>query len=99
MLSCLVPGTLESRSNSLEASDARVSRHLVRLLDAGAPLAAPSRHALDGVTLVELGRSERASAARDGGRLVLGVPDARMSERHARLVVRAGRWLVEDAGS
>src|SRR5687768_7559217 len=58
-----------------------------------------SRHLLDGIREVKIGRGERVDVARDGGTLSIGLPDARMSRDHARLVRQGDGWLVEDRGS
>jgi sigma-54 dependent transcriptional regulator, acetoin dehydrogenase operon transcriptional activator AcoR len=76
---------------------------LVLLFECDRPLASSSRHALADLDDVVMGRGPQRRAARsqrDGRRLLaLGVPDARMSMLHARLVRDMGRWILEDAGS
>lgn len=64
-------------------------------------LAQPSRRIrLDpGVTSLGWGRAERFELIRDGGEVVVGVPDGRMSSRHARVMRSAGGYHVEDLGS
>ena len=69
------------------------------LLECDRPLAGSSRHRLDGIDRVELGRADGRSATRQGSVLTIGVPDGRMSQRHARLVRRGDGWVAEDAGS
>src|SRR5688500_8159264 len=69
------------------------------LLECDRPAAASSRHLLRGIETVELARAGHRGAARRGGALELGVPDGRMSQPHARIARRDGRWLIEDAGS
>src|SRR5690242_4301278 len=72
---------------------------LFRVIQASAPLVAPSRHRLDRVTEVVIGRGDALDASRGGGQLRLGVADPWMSSQHARLVAVLHRWTVEDAGS
>jgi DNA-binding NtrC family response regulator len=76
---------------------------LYLLLECDRPLSSSSRHALSDLDQVVVGRGPLRRAARserDGVRLLaLGVPDARMSMVHARLVRDMGRWILEDAGS
>lgn len=61
--------------------------------------AAPSRHALGGLAEVVIGRGDTRAVERAGGRLTLRVPDRWMSGGHARLVLGAGGFEVEDLGS
>jgi len=67
------------------------------------PLGSPSRHLLDGVDIVQLRRGTAAHARRETAgsveKLILEIPDPRMSQEHARLVAVRGSWVVEDAGS
>ncbi|HSS02875.1 MAG TPA: sigma 54-interacting transcriptional regulator [Kofleriaceae bacterium] len=63
------------------------------------PLAGSSRHSLADLDEVALGRATAKRATRVARRLELGIPDARMSGVHARLVRDLTRWIVEDAGS
>ncbi|MEJ7599762.1 MAG: sigma 54-interacting transcriptional regulator [Kofleriaceae bacterium] len=74
------------------------------LLECDRPLAGSSRHQLGGVSVVSIGRArtERTVKRRTvGGHVTveLGIPDARISTAHARLVLDIDRWVVEDAGS
>lgn len=57
-----------------------------------------SRHRLDGLAEVRLGRGE-GGVERDRRRLALRLPDRRLSARHARLVRRDDGWHLEDRGS
>src|SRR5262245_7097476 len=69
------------------------------LLECDRPAAASSRHLLRGIASIDLGRSAARVAERTGSSLELGVPDARMSQPHARIARREGKWTIEDAGS
>jgi transcriptional regulator with AAA-type ATPase domain len=84
------------------SSDAGNSPQLFVLL-AGGRLAGPSsRHLLDDVDTVLVGRGERAAERRASGalrRLELKLPDRAMSSQHARLIHLHGTWIVEDADS
>jgi len=77
--------------------------HLFLALECERPLAGPARFSLRDVDAVLVGRGDARSAGRadDGGerRLVLTLPDARVSSRHAVLRRALGRWALEDAGS
>ena len=73
------------------------------LFECGRPLAGSTRHDLRELDEVAIGRASarhHAREQRDGRRvLTLGVPDPRMSQPHARLVVELDRWILEDADS
>jgi hypothetical protein len=67
------------------------------------PLSGGSRHALEDIDEVVLGRGSARSAVRatEGRtrRLWVRVPDRRMSSRHARLLRRGTAWIFEDLAS
>ena len=73
------------------------------LFDADHPLAPTSRHRLDTVTEVEIARGSERVASRDllGGRprLLLKIPDPRVSRPHAFVRTYGERWIVQDARS
>ena len=73
---------------------------LIVALACDRPHAPPSRHLLDGIDEVVFGRGERA-VERDvaARRLVLRLPDARMSSDHGRLVRARGAWTLDDPRS
>jgi transcriptional regulator of acetoin/glycerol metabolism len=77
--------------------------HLFVALHCGAPLSAPSRHQLDEVDAVVIGRgSARATRrAREAGKalLHLTLADPHVSTAHARLTRQGGAWTFEDLGS
>jgi DNA-binding NtrC family response regulator len=73
--------------------------HLVRVLGYDRPHAPGSRHNLDGLTEVVLGRGEHDSAQRQGSVLTLRVADPRMSAQHSRIVRVDGQWIIADIGS
>ncbi len=64
-----------------------------------APHVPPSRHILEGVTEVAIGRAESLEIARRGGRLDIRVPDPWMSSSQARIKPVLHRWVIEDLGS
>jgi DNA-binding NtrC family response regulator len=72
---------------------------LILLLVCDDPRAGSSRHALAALDEVVIRRAAAQRATRSARRLELGVPDARMSQVHARIVRELTRWVVEDAGS
>jgi len=71
--------------------------------EAARPLAAPSRHSLVDVDIVNIGRASSRRCERDGSgavrQLALRVPDPRLSSSHARIARVYGRWIVEDLDS
>ncbi len=79
-----------------------VGTFLVRALETEELSAGASRHGLDRVAEVTIGRGRRSHLRRgDGGQrtLSLMVPDMRVSGQHARLRRAGTVWLFEDAGS
>ncbi|MBL8620291.1 MAG: sigma 54-interacting transcriptional regulator [Myxococcales bacterium] len=76
---------------------------LIVALAADQPRAASSRHLLDDVDQVELGRGAVRDVERrtSGGRrrLTVRLADAAASEQHARLTRVHGAWIVEDLGA
>jgi transcriptional regulator with AAA-type ATPase domain len=94
--------TLSSISLGRGAADdpSRPRPALVWLSHCDEPLAPSSRHLLDEIDTVTIGRGPRASQRDAAARtLELRVPDRRMSGDHARLLRRGGGWLLEDRGS
>jgi DNA-binding NtrC family response regulator len=80
--------------------------HLFVVLACATPLAGSSRHLLDGVEEVYLGRGTTSHARRtttEAGRSTLRItlPDDRISTSHARLTCgrSEGGWTLEDLGS
>ena len=73
---------------------------LVIALYCDRPMTAPSRHLLDGLDQVDFGRGD-AAVVRDAAarRLVIRLPDPRMSTDHGRLVRERGAWTVDDPRS
>jgi len=71
----------------------------VRALDADRPLRAPIRFLLDGVTTVEVGRGDGVALEDRDRRLVIGLDDARVSGRHARLERAGDGFTVVDLQS
>ncbi|HTM19822.1 MAG TPA: sigma 54-interacting transcriptional regulator, partial [Kofleriaceae bacterium] len=98
-------GTVTSVSRSQERNGnagGQPHEQLILALDCERPMVAPSRHLIDGVDVVWFGRGERAAVrdVHDGlRRLVVHVPDSRMSSDHARLVRAHGQWLLQDRES
>ncbi len=93
------------------ASDLRVpsrgayheSTHLFVVMNCAVPLELPSRHGLEEVDEVRIGRGPKRSAVRcveDGHRrLVLDLKDTYVSTAHALLLRRDGNWHIGDLGS
>lgn len=75
--------------------------HLFITLSCAHPLDPPSRHGLEGVHQVCIGRGDVRSATRsDGGRvLTLTLADRHASSAHARLVRHPEGWVLDDVGS
>ncbi|HEY2515702.1 MAG TPA: sigma 54-interacting transcriptional regulator [Polyangiaceae bacterium] len=75
--------------------------HLFVVLEGDRPLAGGMRCALAEIDEVLIGRTDARSVTRDRAarRLVLGLPDRKISTRHARLVREGSTWRFEDLGS
>jgi sigma-54 dependent transcriptional regulator, acetoin dehydrogenase operon transcriptional activator AcoR len=95
-------GTLPQDRGTPDAELPRGAQ-IVVALGCERPMEPPSRHALDGVDAVVIGRGAARSWERvveEGERrLVLRVPDPRMSQTHARVVRLSDAFLVRDAKS
>ena len=96
-------GTVRTLTNRDDRDDRGARRlpapHLIRVLDYERPRAPGSRHCLEGIAEVAVGRAGEDGTTRTGRKLALGVADARMSKDHARLVVIDHQWMIEDRGS
>jgi sigma-54 dependent transcriptional regulator, acetoin dehydrogenase operon transcriptional activator AcoR len=78
----------------------RATACLVLAFDGDAPLRAPTRWMLGDIDTVELGRAEGAPLTRrDGRTLAIGVPDRRVSTRHASLDRDGDGFVLTDRGS
>ncbi len=77
--------------------------HLLVLLECDRPLSLSTRHRLGSGGRAILGRGVIRTASRSGDyrgtQLEVRIPDARMSQTHARLEGALGRWKIIDAGS
>jgi sigma-54 dependent transcriptional regulator, acetoin dehydrogenase operon transcriptional activator AcoR len=77
--------------------------HLFVAMSCASPLEHASRHGLDGLDEVRIGRGRVRSTdrhAEDGARcLTLSLADPRVSSAHARLVRHEAAWIFEDLGS
>jgi DNA-binding NtrC family response regulator len=72
--------------------------YLFRIVECHRPAAPPARHALAGLDEVIFERGGRGHALAQR-QMILTSDDGWMSSTHARLSRRAGRWVLEDAGS
>ena len=88
-----------SREAPLVTGELAPSPVLIITLVCDQPALGSSRHALGELDEVVFGRAATMRATRAGRRLELGLPDPRMSSRHARLVRDLTRWVIEDTGS
>lgn len=93
----------EDESPVTSSSVPRFGPVLYVVLEGDRPLAMSSRHALVGASTVLFGRGTERRATRPAdtpaGDLVLSIPDARMSSRHALLARVQDRWFLEDSRS
>jgi transcriptional regulator with AAA-type ATPase domain len=95
--------TIRDDAGAKAAADPRQLPYLFVVLECARPLAGGARLRVEGVDEIVLRRAQArgASVESDGGkkRLVLGVPDGRMSSRHATLTRTAKGWVLADTGS
>jgi transcriptional regulator with PAS, ATPase and Fis domain len=94
----MAPRTLTNRGGRRKRGKPAVA-HLIRLVDYERPWAPSSRHSLDQIDEVLVGRGERDDVSRAGCVLTLALADPRMSQRHSRLAMTSGGWVIEDLGS
>ena len=93
-------GTLRDSPASTRARVVPAEPHLFVVLECRRPLAGGARASLRDVDEVTLGRGEeRAVQPGEPRRLDLRVPDAAISQRHARLFRDGDGWVFEDLGS
>ncbi len=99
--SSIIDPTLSTISHADERGDssAIIADELVLLLECDRPKAASARHRLIDVDEVVLGRGMRRHAERSNGRLVLKVPDGRVSTVHAFVRREGNAFILQDAGS
>ena len=96
------PGATLSRHAGGTPVPRRIFPCLFLVFEADRPLAPSVRFSLEGVDTVEVGRTSQLVAERDGPsgrRLIIGLPDARVSTSHAVLRYSSPSWLIEDTKS
>ncbi|MBI4510289.1 MAG: sigma 54-interacting transcriptional regulator [Deltaproteobacteria bacterium] len=88
---------------AFRSEDTFLAPTLFLVIDCGRPATRPARYSLADVDAVEIGRGTARSAVRDMAgskrRLVLRVPDHRVSQAHASVTRVGDRWMLKDAGS
>ncbi len=72
---------------------------LVVAFEGARPMTGGSRHSLADVSEVTIGRGDERGVLRQDKRLLVTLPDSRISAQHARLHRVGARWRVEDLGS
>ena len=80
----------------------RLLPHLFLVCASDQPLSPSARFSLEGVSVVEIGRSGQLVAGRDGPggqRLIIGLPDGWVSTSHAMLLSTPSGWVIEDQKS
>ncbi|HEY8077149.1 MAG TPA: sigma 54-interacting transcriptional regulator [Labilithrix sp.] len=95
--------TIRDDSGAKAPAEPRRLPYLFVVLECARPLAGGARLRIEGVEEIVIGRAQTRGAAIESAdgkkRLVLGVPDARMSTRHASLARTAEGWVLADSGS
>ena len=88
-----------SQSDAASQSTKLKVDELVLLLECDRPLAGSTRHRIDDVDSVLLGRGSVRRCERGSASLAVRVPDARMSTRHAMISRDGNGWVVSDERS
>jgi DNA-binding NtrC family response regulator len=95
--------TQEETNGDRRQRDARMVPHLFLVLECARPWAGGSRHDLAQIDEIWIGRGAKRSASRTvqaGVRtLELRIPDARMSQKHGRIVREGAKFVYHDLGS
>jgi pSer/pThr/pTyr-binding forkhead associated (FHA) protein len=93
--------TLPRRASDVPVPASRGSTVLYLAFFCDTPLEVPSRHHLDQLSTVTLGRGRSRRVRRDAATqtLELALPDPWASTEHARLVRAGPFWRIEDRGS
>lgn len=91
--------TISTETDSTLAPAQTTSDYLFRVFSCDQPLIAPARHVLSNTREVLLVRGEKIEALREADKLILMIPDRRMSNPHARLLHSNGQWTLEDLQS
>src|SRR6476659_7315126 len=93
--------TLPRRVSGIPVQPGRGSTVLYLAFFCDTPLEAPSRHHLDQLSVVTLGRGRARNVRRDPATqtLELTLPDPWASTEHARLLRAGPFWRIEDRGS
>src|SRR5712692_6825564 len=96
------PGATLSRRAGGTPVPRRILPHLFLVFESDQPTAPSVRFSLEGVDIVEVGRTSELVAERDGPggrRLIIGLPDCWVSTSHAVLRYGSPSWFIEDTKS
>jgi transcriptional regulator of acetoin/glycerol metabolism len=88
-----------SFSDASARSATMTSAELVLLLECDRPLAGSSRHRLAGAGEAVIGRGDKRRVERSGGKMVLRVPDGRISSAHASIRRDGLAYVITDERS
>jgi transcriptional regulator of acetoin/glycerol metabolism len=91
--------TFTEDARKKRADPATPAEHLFLVIECERPFAGGVRMSLEGVREVDLGRGAERAISREGDRLIVRVPDKRMSQQHARMRRAAAGWVLEDQNS
>ncbi|MEA2750482.1 MAG: sigma-54 dependent transcriptional regulator, acetoin dehydrogenase operon transcriptional, partial [Myxococcales bacterium] len=98
-----VAKTIRDDDASKSPEETRRLPYLFVVLECSRPLAGGARLRIEGVDEIVLGRAADRGATVESvngkKRLVVGIPDGRMSTRHATLARTPEGWRIEDMGS
>jgi sigma-54 dependent transcriptional regulator, acetoin dehydrogenase operon transcriptional activator AcoR len=88
-----------SHDQSATPGDTITADELVLLIECDRPQAGSSRHRLNDIDEIVIGRGVERSVERNDGRLVVRVPDGRVSTTHAYIRRHEGAFFIQDAGA
>jgi DNA-binding NtrC family response regulator len=94
-------GTLRDDKGAARGAEPPKLPHLFVVLECGRPLEGGACLRIEGIDEVLLGRASKRGASLDlaAKRVTLGIPDARMSSKHATLKRSSQGWVLSDSGS
>lgn len=91
--------TISTDTDSKIAPALNTSAYLFRVFSCDQPVLEPARHDISGLSEIVISRGSRVSAVRENNRLVLSVPDGRISNPHASIRYNGQRWSIVDLQS
>ena len=88
-----------SHDNPRDDQSTRTADELIVLIDCDRPTTGSIRCRLDDVNEVVIGRGSRRQVERAGHRLLIKLPDGRVSTSHATITAEGDAFILQDVGS